>query len=146
MEGWVKEKSYHYSLHNFFHLLGNRLHRERNSLQCCSSVSTQGYDNRKLKITKFSWARCFPVGPAKIKRSGPDGPAEKNYHFQGCLKLVWKHLRLTVCFPSHELKTHMPDRFWAAGPEGQCPVGHRDEFPDVLRRLIKGLIRSIEAH
>ena len=34
----------------------------------------------------------------------------------------------------------------AAAPKGRCPVGHRDEFPDVLRRHIKGLIRSIEAH
>ena len=28
----------------------------------------------------------------------------------------------------------------AAAPKGRCPVGHRGEFPDVLRRHIKGLI------
>ena len=33
----------------------------------------------------------------------------------------------------------------AATPKGRCPVGHRGEFPEVLRRHIKGLIRSIEA-
>ena len=27
----------------------------------------------------------------------------------------------------------------AAAPKGRCPVGHRGEFPDVLRRHIKGL-------
>ena len=34
--------------------------------------------------------------------------------------------------------------FWAAAPKGQCPVGHRGEFPDVLKGSISGLRRLME--
>ena len=36
-----------------------------------------------------------------------------------------------------QLKKYSESR--AAAPKGRCPVGHRGEFPDVLRRHIKGL-------
>ena len=35
----------------------------------------------------------------------------------------------------HPLQRHCHHAFWAAAPKGQCPVEHRGEFPDVLRRL-----------
>ena len=38
---------------------------------------------------------------------------------------------------SDQLKKWSESR--AAAPKGRCPVGHRGEFPDVLRRHIKGL-------
>ena len=38
---------------------------------------------------------------------------------------------------SDQLKKYSESR--AAAPKGRCPVGHRGEFPDVLRRHIKGL-------
>ena len=34
--------------------------------------------------------------------------------------------------------------FWAAAPKGRCPIGHRGEFPDVLRGNVTGLRRLIE--
>ena len=39
---------------------------------------------------------------------------------------------------SDQLKKWSESR--AAAPKGRCPVGHGGEFPDVLRRHIKGLI------
>ena len=32
----------------------------------------------------------------------------------------------------------------AAAPKGRCPVGHRGEFPDVLKGSISGLRRLME--
>ena len=44
---------------------------------------------------------------------------------------------------SDQLKKWSESR--AAAPKGRCPVGHRGEFPDVLRRHNQELIRLIEA-
>ena len=44
---------------------------------------------------------------------------------------------------SDQLKKWSESR--AAAPKGRCPVRHRDEFPDVLRRHIYGLIKMTGA-
>ena len=43
---------------------------------------------------------------------------------------------------SNQLKKWSESR--AAAPKGRCPVGHRGEFPDVLKGSISGLRRLME--
>ena len=44
--------------------------------------------------------------------------------------------------PCLELQVKKWSESRAAAPKGRCPVGHRGEFPDVLRRNISGLRRQ----
>ena len=58
------------------------------------------------------------------------------------LMYIWashiKELDTKMCY-IFGIHYHQGPAFWAAAPKGWCPVGHRGEFPDVLRGNIAGL-------
>ena len=41
------------------------------------------------------------------------------------------NLQISSSFPPNLILAYRLKPFWAAAPKGQCPVGHRGEFPDV---------------